>query len=158
MRTNRTSSWRIVRYNTPLTEVIKQIGADACKPKNLQVQIFAPANLQDNGEEMQQAAMERVASKKQGARRKLAEDGITDQKVLNRSAYKTATHAQAVAPEASSLDVMFSSIGALMNAEAKRQKSNEVKMHHEATLLNIEKIQPFGALLQLPGTTPQFVE
>ena len=51
---------------------------------------------------------------------------------------------------------MFSSIGALMNAEAKRSQREEVKMSHEASLLNIEKMSRLGALLQLPGTTPAF--
>ena len=79
-----------------------------------------------------------LANKKQAAKRKLTEEGISNDKVLNRSAYKTATRPQGAAPEAGSLDVMFSSIGALMSAEAKRSQSEEVKMRHEASLLNIE--------------------
>jgi hypothetical protein len=96
-----------------------------------------------------------VARNKQAAKRKLTDEGISDEKI-SRNAYKTATRPQTVAPEAGSIDVMFSSIGALMNAEAKRSQREEVKMSHEASLLNIEKMSRLGALLQLPGTTPAF--
>ena len=44
------------RYNTPPSEVIEQIGADACQPQKL-----TGASLEDDGETMQQVAMERVA-------------------------------------------------------------------------------------------------
>jgi hypothetical protein len=51
---------------------------------------------------------------------------------------------------------MFSSIGALMSAEAKRSQREDVRMSHEASLLNIEKMSRLGALLRLQGTPPAF--
>ncbi len=89
---------------------------------------------------------------KQGAKRKLTEE----EKAFNRAAYWTATRPQTAAPEAGSLDVMFSSIGALMSAEARKSQREEVKMRHEASLPNIENMSRLGALLQLPGTTSAF--
>jgi hypothetical protein len=56
---------------------------------------------------VQNAAMDSVAHQKQGAKRKLTEEGLTDEKAINRSAYKTATRPQVVAPEAGSLEVFF---------------------------------------------------
>ena len=102
------------RYNALPREVIEQIGLEACQPQKL-----AGAALEEDGDELQNAAMERVARNKQGAKRKLTEEGITDEKAINRSAYKIATRPQVAAPEAGSLDAMFSSIGTLMHAEAK---------------------------------------
>lgn len=138
------------RYTTPPQEVIDQIGEEACRPQK-----FPGASLED-GDDLQNAAMERVASKKQGAKRKLTEEGMTDEKAVNRAAYKTATRPQAAAPEASSLDLMFSSIGALMSVEAKRADREDTKAKHEVDLVNIEKMARLGSLLQLPGTTAQF--
>jgi hypothetical protein len=43
-----------------------------------------------------------------------------------------------------------------MSAEAKKSQREEVKMRHEASLPNIEKMSRLGALLQLPGTTSAF--
>ena len=139
------------RYNALPREVIEQIGLEACQPQKL-----AGAALEEDGDDLQNAAMERVARNKQNAKRKLTEEGTTDEKVINRSAYKTTTRPQVAAPEAGSLDAMFSSIGALMDAEAKRSLREDVKLSHEASLLNIEKMSRLGALLQLPGTTPEF--
>jgi hypothetical protein len=138
------------RYTAPPQEVLDQIGADACKPQKLQ-----GASLEEDCDELQNIAMERVARNNQATKRKLTEEGISDEKI-NRNAYKTATRPQTAAPEAGSLDVMFSSTGALMSAEAKKSQREEVKMSHEASLLNIEKMSRHGALLQLPGTTSAF--
>jgi hypothetical protein len=112
--------------------------------------------LEEEGEDLQNTAMERVARNKQGVKRKLTEEGLSEEKAINRTAYKTATRPQTAAPEASSMEYMFSSMGALMTAEAKKSQREEVKMSHEASLLNIEKLSRLGALLQLPGTTTAF--
>jgi hypothetical protein len=139
------------RYTAPPQEVIDQIGEEACRPQKL-----PGASLEEEGDDLQKTAMERVARNKQGAKRKLTEEGISEDKAINRAAYRTATRPQTAAPEAGSLDVMFSSIGALMSAEAKKSQREEVKMSHEASLLNIKKMSRLGALLQLPGTTSAF--
>jgi hypothetical protein len=51
---------------------------------------------------------------------------------------------------------MVTSVGALMSAEAKKSEREEVKLHHESSLLTIEKLSRLGALLQLQGTTNAF--
>ena len=66
------------RYNALPREVIEQIGLEACQPQKL-----AGAALEEDGDELQNAAMERVASNKHGAKRKLTEEGITDEKAIN---------------------------------------------------------------------------
>jgi hypothetical protein len=115
----------------------------------MQAPKISGTSLEEDGNEVQNAAMDSVAHQKQRAKRKLTEEGLTDEKAINRSAYKTDTRPQVVAPEAGSLEVFFSSIGALMNAEAKRSQLEEVKMSHKASLLNIEKKSCLRALLQL---------
>ena len=101
---------------------------------------------------MQNVAMERVAHNKHGAKRKLTEEGVTDEKAIIRSAYKIATRPQEAAPEAA--DVLF--YCALMHPEANWSLRKDVKMSHEVSLLNIEKISHFGTLLHLPRTSPEF--
>ena len=90
------------RYTAPPQEVVDQIGADACR-----LQKLSGTSLEENGNEVQNAAMDSVAHQKQRAKRKLTEEGLTDEKAINRSAYKTATRPQVVAPEAGSLEVFF---------------------------------------------------
>jgi hypothetical protein len=52
------------RYTAPPQEVLDQIGADACKPQKL-----SGASLEEDGNQLQNAAMDRVAHQKQSAKR-----------------------------------------------------------------------------------------
>jgi hypothetical protein len=54
--------------------VIDQIGVDACRPKKL-----AGTSLEDDGDELHNNAIKRVARNKQGAKRRLTEEGISDE-------------------------------------------------------------------------------
>jgi hypothetical protein len=66
------------RYTAPPQEVIDQIGEEACKPEKL-----PGASLEEEGDDLQKTAMERVARNKQGAKRKLTEEGISEEKAIN---------------------------------------------------------------------------
>jgi hypothetical protein len=83
------------------------------------------ASLEDDGDELQNVAMERVARSKQGAKKKPIEEWIIPryqmkfhEKTTNRSAassaYKTDTRPQIAAPEAGPLEAIFAFVGALM--------------------------------------------
>jgi hypothetical protein len=77
--------------------------------------------------------MKLVASNKQSAKRKLTEEEIhvvTEEKAINRSACKTVTRPQMVAPETGCLEYMFTSVGALMSTEVKKSEREEVKLRH----------------------------